>query len=176
MNDMSFRIPEIPFSEIVVRELALVQKNDSAAEVFVETRYPPIGRIGHEPRGRSTSTCTRARTWTFSGSHVTDSRGIVVIKLTRFLSCIDDAIDGVIYSEYIGSLPSFVATPKTDSAVFVTTQIDAVALQPPPQQVFSPEALDVTVTLKSWRHDGTAAPGVEVNWIAICRIGSVTNF
>jgi hypothetical protein len=77
---------------------------------------------------------------------------------------------------YIGSRPNFTATPETDQPVFLTCTIDADALQPPAGQVFLPQALDVTVRVRSWKHDGASATNIVFNWIAIMRTATVTNF
>jgi hypothetical protein len=96
--------------------------------------------------------------------------------LNKFLDCIPAVIDGVIYSNYIGSPPHFTATPESNEAVFVTSIIDITALQPPPGQAFLPQALDIVIKVNAWNHDGTPAPNTEFNWIAVARVASVTNF
>jgi hypothetical protein len=177
MNDtIEIKVPAIPgIRDIVLREEALVSLNSASADVRVETVYPLISRIPPPPPQVSSS-CDKARTWTFSGSHMTGANGTVEIHLNKFLDCIPAVIDGVIYSNYIGSRPSFTATPESEEPVFLTCTIDVRALQPPQGQVFLPQALDVTIKVRSWKHDGTPAPNVAFNWIAIANTATVTNF
>jgi hypothetical protein len=109
--------------------------------------------------------------------------------LNKFLDCLPGVIKdvvvgqndlpvagGVIYSNYIGSRPNFTATPESEEPVFVTCTIDATALQPPQGQAFLPQALDIKIKVRSWKHDGTPAPNVTFNWIAIAKTATVTNF
>lgn len=173
---IDIKVPAIPgIRNIVLREEALVSLNSASADVRVETVYPLISRVPPTPP-QVTSSCDRARTWTFSGSHMTGANGTVEIHLNKFLNCITSSIDGVIYSNYIGSTPNFTATPESEAAVFLTCTIDVRALQPPQGQVFIPQALDIKIKVRSWQPDGTAAPNVPFNWIAIARVATVTNF
>jgi hypothetical protein len=120
---------------------------------------------------------------------MTGANGTVEIHLNKFLDCLPSVIKdvvvgendlpvtgGVIYSNYIGSWPHFTATPESQEPVFLTCTVDARALQPPPGQAFLPQAWDVKVRIRSWKHDGTPAPNIEFNWIAIARTASVTNY
>lgn len=175
-HTIEIKVPDtIAISQIVLREEALVSLNSASADVRVETVYPQILRIP-EPPPQVTSSCDRARTWTFSGSHMTGANGTVEIYLNKFLDCIPVAIDGVLYFTYIGSRPNFTATPESEEPVLLTCTIDARPLQPPQGQAFLPQALDVTIKVTSWKHDGTPAPNVTFNWIAIALTAGVTNF
>jgi hypothetical protein len=107
---------------------------------------------------------------------MTGADGTVDIHLNKFLDCIPAVINGVLYSNYIGSPPHFTATPESNAAVFVTSIVNVNVLQSPPGQVFLPQALDVVIRVNAWNHDGTAAPNTEFNWIAVVRGASVTNF
>jgi hypothetical protein len=177
MNDtIEIKVPSIPgIRDIVLREGALVSLNSASADVRAETVYPLISRVPPPPP-QFTSSCDKARTWTFSGSHMTGANGVVAIQLNKFLDCIPTVIDGVIYSNYIGSRPHFAATPDSEEPVFLTCTIEVRALQPPQMQVFLPQAWDVVIRVRSWKHDGTPAPNVVFNWIALARTASVTNF
>jgi len=177
MNDtIEIKVPSIPgIREIVLREEALVSLNSASADVRVETTYQLITPVPPPPP-EVTSSCDKARTWTFSSSHKTGANGTVDIHLNKFLDCITAAIDGVLYSSYIGSRPHFTATPESVEPVFLTCEITVVALQPPQGQFFIPQALDVTVRIRTWKHDGRPAPNVTFNWIAIARVAGVTNF
>lgn len=172
--------------EIVLREGALVSLNRASADVRVETVFR-LRRLGDPPQ--VTSTCDKASTWTFSGNHMTGEDGTVEIHLNKFLDCVPTvirdvvvgqndlpAVGGVLYSNYIGSRPSFTATPESEEPVFLTCSIDVMALQPPQGQAFLPQALDVKVKVRSWKHDGNSAPKVTFSWIAITRTATVTNF
>lgn len=177
MNDNNeLRVPRIPgIREIVLREQAFVSLNNSSADVRVETVYQ-LTQIPLPPP-QVTSSCDGARTWTFSGGHMTGANGQVEIHLNKFLDCVPASIEGVLSSNYIGSRPNFTATPETEEPIFLTCTIDATILQPPQGQVFLPQqALDVIVRVRSWRHDGTTAPNITFNWIAIARVVTVTNF
>ncbi len=175
IDNIEINLPNIPgVREIVLREQSFVSLNNDSANVRVETIYP-LFRIPPPPP-QVTSTCDKARTWTFSGSHITGVNGTVEIHLNEFLDCLPTTIDGAIYSNYIGSWPSFTATPESEEPIFLTCTIDAQVLQPPQGQVFLPQALDIKIRVRSWRHDGTPAPNVTFNWITIARIASVTNF
>ncbi len=185
---IEFEVPaglRIP-PEIVLREGALVSLNSASADVRVETVFR-LRRLGEPPQ--VISACDKASTWTFSGNHMTGDDGTVEIHLNKFLDCIpttirdvvvgqndQPAVDSLLYSNYIGSRPNFTATPESEEPVFLTCSIDVIALQPPQGQVFFPQALDVKVTVRSWKHDGTSAPKVTFNWIAITRTATVTNF
>jgi hypothetical protein len=190
MNDIiEIKVPAIPgIRDIVLREEAFVSLNSASADVRVETVYPLISRIPPPPP-QVTSSCDKAPTWTFSGSHMTGANGTVDIHLNKFLDCIPavirgvvvgqndlPAVAGVIYSNYIGSKPTFTATPESEQPVFLTCSIDVVGLQPPQGQVFLPQAWDVTIKVRSWKYDGTPAPKITFNWIAIARTATVTNF
>ncbi len=186
---IEIRVPAIPnIREVVLREAVLISLDSAAAEVRVETVYPFISRIPPPPP-RVSSSCDRTRTWTISGSHRTGANATAEIHLNKFLGCVESVIrdvvvgpndqptvGGVIYSTYIGSTPSFVATPESESAVFLTCSFTVAALQPPPGQAFLPQALDVKVKVKSWNHNGAAAADIEFNWIAVAKLASVTNF
>lgn len=132
MNDIiEIKVPRIPgILDIILREGVLISLISTSADVRIETVYPAIKRIPPPPP-RVTSSCERARTWTFSGSHMTGVNGTVEIHLNKFLDCIPAVIDGVINSNYIGSPPHFTATPESNEAVFVTCIITANGLQPP---------------------------------------------
>ena len=132
MNEtIEITVPNVPgIRDIVLREGVLISLNDASADVRVETVYPLITPIPPPPL-QVTSSCDRARTWTFSGSQMTGGNGTVEIRLNKFLDCIPAAIEGVIYSNYIGSRPHFVATPESKEAVFLTCNIALNALQPP---------------------------------------------
>lgn len=175
-EDVDIRISRVPgVRDVVLREQAFVILSSDSADARVETKYPLISRIP-PPEPEVTSACDKTRTWTFSGSHMTGSNGAVDIHLNKFLECIPAAIDGVIYSNFIGSRPHFAATAETDEPVFVTYTIRTEPLEPPQGQVFLPQAWDVTVSVRTWKHDGTPAPNVEFSWIAIADTASVTNF
>src|SRR5262245_3672898 len=133
MNDsIEIKVSRIPgIREIVLREEVLVSLNSSAADVRTETIYPVITRIPPPPP-RVNSYCESARTWTFSGSHMTGADGTVDIHLNKFLDCIPAVINGLLYSNYIGSPPHFTATPESNAAVFVTSIVNVNVLQPPP--------------------------------------------
>jgi hypothetical protein len=189
MNEkIEFEVPaglRIP-PEIVLREGALVSLNSASADVRVETVFR-LRRLGEPPQ--VTSSCDKASTWTFSGNHMTGDDGTVEIHLNKFLDCIPivirdvvvgqndlPAVAGVLYSNYIGTMPSFTATPESEEPVFLTCSIDLMALQPPPGQAFFPQALDVKIKVRSWKHDGSSAPKVAFSWIAVTRSATVTNF
>jgi hypothetical protein len=185
---VEFEIPAghmIPH-EIILREEAIVSLSRAAADVRVETVFG-LARVGEPPR--VTSSCERASTWTFSGNFATGADGTVEIHLNKFLDCLPSvirdvvvgpndqpAVGGVIYSNYIGSMPSFTATPESKEPVFLTYSVDAMVLQPPAGQAFLPQALDVKIKVRSWTHDGDPAPKVVFSWIAITRLAAVTNF
>ncbi len=145
----------------VAREEALIALNPASADVRVETSQ----RLGILLPPVVTQSCERAKTWTISGSHKTASNGKAAVRLDRFLACAPSAIDGSSGRNYLGSRPSFTATPEAAEPVFLTCTIDAT---PSPQGFFPPQ-LAVTVTVMSWRHDGTAAPDTAFSWIAIAR-------
>ena len=185
---IEFMVPEglrIP-PEIVLREEALVSLNRASADVRVETVFR-LRRLGDPPQ--VTSFCDKASTWTFSGNHTTGADGTVEIHLNKFLDCLPGvirdvvvgpndvpAVGGVLNANFIGSRPSFTATPESEEPVFLTCRIDVVGLQPPQGQAFLPQALDVKVKIMSWKHDGKSAPNVTFSWIAITRTATVTNF
>jgi hypothetical protein len=185
---IEFKVPDgliIP-REVVLREGVLVSLNSASADVRIETVFR-LRRLGEPPE--VTSSCEKASTWTFSGNHMTGADGTVEIHLNKFLVCIptvirdvvvgqndQPAVAGVLYSNYIGSWPSFTATPESEEPVFLTCRIDVVSLQPPQGQAFLPQAMDVKIKVRSWKHDGTSAPKVTFNWIAITRTATVTNF
>lgn len=175
-DTVDFTVHNIPgISEVVLREGALVSLTSAAAEVRVETTYPAISRIPPPPPRVSTS-CEAARTWTLSGRHQTGAVGTVQIKLNKFLDCIPGTIEGTFYSNYLGSVPSFVATAEAEGAVFLSYTVAVVAVAPPAGQVFLPQAWDVTITVRSWSHDSKAAANIPFTWIAIARTATVTNF
>lgn len=182
---IEFEVPvglSIP-SEIVLREGVFVSLNSAAAGVQAETVFR-LRPLGVPPQ--VTSFCNNERTWTFSGSHMTGDNGTVEIYLNKFLDCIPTVIRdvvvgqndlptvaGVFRSNYIGSRPSFIATPESEEPVFLTCAIDARILQPrQSQDFFYPQALDITVKVRSWKHDGTLAPKITFNWIAITSIAT----
>ncbi len=177
MSDtIELKIPATPgIRNVVLREESLVSLNSSSADVRIETVYPLISPIPPPPP-QVTSHCDGVRIWSFSGSHMTGSNGIVDIHLNKFLDCIPAVVDGIIYSNYIGSVPNFIATPESEEPVFVTCTIDARVLQPPQGQAFLPQAMDITIRARSWKHDGIPAPNVMFSWIAIARTATVTNF
>ena len=165
-----------PLSDTTVREAALVLRNDFAALSMVDTIHPRQ-RIGGRPQLPSVSfKCDSTRVWTFAGTHTTGSDGRLQIKLAKFLDCIPMSIDGSMYSNYIGSVPSFVATAQTEAPVLVTCTIEALPLQPPQGQAFAPQAFDITVDVRTWNHDGSAKPNVPFGWVAVARISNVSNF
>jgi hypothetical protein len=188
-DTINIKLPVVPgIREIVLREEALVYLDSAAADVRVETVYPLIRQV-HPPPPRVTSNCDKIRAWTFSGSHMTNAAGTVEIHLNKFLNCVGSVIKDVepdasgvpvtrevTYSNYIGNKPNFTATPESPEAVFVTTTISMTPLQPPQGQFFTPQAFDVKVTVHSWKHDGTAAPNVEFDWVAIGTLATVSNF
>jgi hypothetical protein len=175
-NMRNISVPDIPgFSEIVLRELALVSLNNPAAEVRIETVFPAIVRIPPDPP-RVTTSCESGSTWTFSAKHQTHADGTVEINLNKFLDCIPATIEGTLYSNYIGSVPHLAATSETDQPVFLSYTMDIKPVAPPPQQAFLPQAWDVTIKVRSWKPDGTPAPNIPFSWIAIARTATVTNF
>ncbi len=169
-------LPNLGTREIVLREQTLVSLNKNSANVRVETIYQyPSLLIQPPPTPQITNTCDKALTWTFSSNHITGLAGVIEIHLNKFLYCVPSTIEGVIYSNYIGSWPSFTATPESEEPIFLTFTIDGRVLQPPQGQHFFPLALDIRILVRSWKPDGTFAPNITFNWIAIAQVGSVTN-
>jgi hypothetical protein len=74
---------------------------------------------------------------------------------------------------YIGSRPHFTATPESEDPVFLTCAIDMRLLLPPQGIFFAPQALDITVRVRTWRHDGRPTQNVAFNWIAIAEVAVV---
>jgi hypothetical protein len=162
--------------DVIVTERVLVSLNNTSSDVQTVTTYhfPPT-KIPPDPP-KVSATCDPARTWTFSGRHETGADGTISIEFSKFLKCVSTVIEGTLYSNYIG-LPHFVATPLTDQPCFLSFTVHATALHPPPGQAFlPPDAQDVSVRVKSWNHDGTPAPKITLDWIAIARLVTVTNF
>jgi hypothetical protein len=162
-----------PFLPADVADI-FVSLNSASAEVRVEPVSPRISRIPAKPPEVSAS-CNSVRTWTFSGRHQTHNNGEVTINLNKFLECVSASIEGVIHSNYIGSLPHFTATPESEEPAFLTCTIDAKKIAPPPGQVFLPQALDITIKVVGWKHDGNPAPDVAFNWIAVAVVATATN-
>ncbi|MGD8944911.1 MAG: hypothetical protein PVJ37_16720 [Desulfobacterales bacterium] len=168
-REIKYQIPDNFYHELVVRENALVILNDTAADVNVETSNF-FARLGEKPDQAVTTRCESVRTWTISGKHSTGSNGTARIFLNKFLECIPGKIDGTHYSNYIGSRPNFSASPETEDPAFLTFTIDAQPTPPPPQgQIFLPTAYDIEITVRSWKHDGNAAPNIPFSWIAIAQ-------
>jgi hypothetical protein len=161
---------------IVIHERALVSLNNAASDVQAKTTFPfPPTQIPPDPPTISTS-CAKARTWTFSGQHETGANGKVTIDFSKFLRCVSSAIEGAFNSNYIGLL-HFVATPQTARPCFLSFTVIANAINPPPGQTFlGQDALDVVVTVETWNQDGTSAPSTTFNWIANAKLVSLTNF
>jgi hypothetical protein len=174
-KDIKYKIPDNLYHEIIVRENALVILNDAAADVNVETSNF-FHRLGVEPDQTVKTRCDSVRTWTISGKHSTGTNGIAKINLNKFLECIPGKIEGTIYANYIGSRPNFTATPETEDPAFLTFTIDAQPIPAPPGQGFIPTAYDIEITVRSWQHDGNAAPNIPISWIAIAQTAVVTNF
>ncbi|MGD9084574.1 MAG: hypothetical protein PVJ41_06375 [Desulfobacterales bacterium] len=168
-REIKYQIPDNFYHELVVRENALVILNDTAADVNVETSnfFP---RLGERPNPTVTTRCDSVRTWTISSKHSTGSNGIAKIFLNKFLECIPGKIEGTGLSNYIGSRPNFSATPETEDPAFLTFAID-VQTTPPISDVhiFAPTAYDIEITVRSWKHDGNAAPNIPFSWIAIAQ-------
>jgi hypothetical protein len=137
----------------------------------------------------------RVMQWVISGDGLTDINGAEVIHLNNYLyvdhyaheweypyfrSTYPSAHDGVISQK-----PTFIATPVDSTPVLVTVtfEIQTTHQNPgvggrygynpnaPPWpflDIFSAfDSLDVNVTVRSWKLDGTSAPSVSYTWSAV---------
>jgi hypothetical protein len=186
MSEMiDIKIPSTPgVRDVVLTENVFISINSASADVEITTSHALISR-NPPPPPRVTNHCEDALTWTFSGSHVTGSKGTVEIHLNKFLDCaafkyvvVGEADAPVVVKwqdNYIGSMAHFTATPESEEPVFLTTTVNLSPLPPHPGRFFKPDPLDVKVTISSWKHDGKPAANVAFNWIAVARTASYSD-
>lgn len=170
-----YKLP--PFNPFeIIGESAIVEEEKDSTSIYVASKYSILNRgvrfgdVIQPAPIEVTKTCDSTETWRIIGHNTTGANGIARIEVTKFLNCRNDFDfrNPIIGDNFIRNMPLFLATAHSSEPVFLTYDVNALVIPPPAQGVFlQGEALAVTVTVRSWRHDGVSEASIPFSWMAI---------
>jgi len=134
----------------------------------------PAHRFSSGLFGLGSSSCAKTDILVLSGRQVTDNAGIAKLSLNSLLcGVVSEGLTAGFETYVMIRRPNFVATPQSALPSFATVDTHSTILERTNlilvdrdrNVLRAAKVLDVTVDIRTWKHDGSPAPRTEFTWI-----------